>query len=268
MGKIYLAEKSQLDGIGGSFCTCSTAAATAAKTASLSNFTMKTGAQVAVKFTYANTASSPTLNINGTGAKSIYYHNSAVPAAMLMAGGVYLMVYDGSRWQLMGNHFAEGINGELGALQFYNALRSSYYSGSSLTFASTASPPTFTTSSVSDGGTVTSTYGKINIGDFVKQGYKKLLLSVQSGHDTSNSSMTPYMTTNCYISTSSSTSNAVVSASCQNYTDHGYAKSKKIENQDILLDISGLTSSYYFIFTNKNVGYAASVTVSNIFLLS
>lgn len=53
------------------YAACSTAAGTVAKTASITSggFSLSTGARVTVKFSYANTVASPTLNINGTGAK-------------------------------------------------------------------------------------------------------------------------------------------------------------------------------------------------------
>jgi hypothetical protein len=53
---------------------CSTAAATAAKVVTLqddSAFTLFTGVTIHVKFTYANSAASPTLNVGGTGAKNL-----------------------------------------------------------------------------------------------------------------------------------------------------------------------------------------------------
>ena len=57
------------------YATCPTAAATVAKVATIQNgaFTLEVGAKVSIKFTYANTATAPTLNINSTGAKPIYY---------------------------------------------------------------------------------------------------------------------------------------------------------------------------------------------------
>lgn len=55
--------------------TCSTAASTAAKVATLQtssrNFSLTTGVRVAVTFTYGNSATTPTLNVNSTGAKTI-----------------------------------------------------------------------------------------------------------------------------------------------------------------------------------------------------
>ena len=58
--------------------TCSTAADTAAKVVSVSadqKFTLKVGALVMVKFSRSNKASNVTINVNNTGAKSIYYGN-------------------------------------------------------------------------------------------------------------------------------------------------------------------------------------------------
>lgn len=56
---------------------CSTAASAAAKVVSCSNFKLYTGALIAVKMTYANTASKPTLNVNNTGAKPIFAYGTA-----------------------------------------------------------------------------------------------------------------------------------------------------------------------------------------------
>lgn len=81
------------------YATCTTAAATAAKVATCSGFTLTTGAVVAVKFTYANTAASPTLNVNSTGAKSIAaYGTTALPINAWAAGATVVFVYDGSQW--------------------------------------------------------------------------------------------------------------------------------------------------------------------------
>ena len=83
--------------------TCSTAAETAAKVVSLSGFKLQTGAEVTVSFTVTNTASSPTLNVNGTGAKPIQYRNAAIAAGYLAANRTYRFVYDGSSYELVGD---------------------------------------------------------------------------------------------------------------------------------------------------------------------
>jgi hypothetical protein len=51
--------------------TCSTGAATTAKVVTCTGFALATGAEIEILFTYGNTASSPTVNVNSTGAKSV-----------------------------------------------------------------------------------------------------------------------------------------------------------------------------------------------------
>lgn len=53
-----------LDGAFARFAVCSTAAATAAKTATISGFKLFTGAVAYIKFSVKNTAANPTLNIS------------------------------------------------------------------------------------------------------------------------------------------------------------------------------------------------------------
>ena len=77
------------------YATCDTAAATAAKVAATtpgSNFSLETGARITVKFTVTNTAANPTLNVNSTGAKAIYYRGSAISAGYLAANRTYEFV--------------------------------------------------------------------------------------------------------------------------------------------------------------------------------
>lgn len=85
--------------------TCSTAAATAAKTVAVQDgkFSLETGARVAIKFTVTNTAANPTLNVSGTGAKAIMYRGSAINKSYLAANRVYDFIYDGTDWELIGD---------------------------------------------------------------------------------------------------------------------------------------------------------------------
>lgn len=79
--------------------TCSTAAATVAKVVTLSGFTLYTGATVTVYFTYANTASSPTLNVNDTGAKNIQVKNANITKPYYWdATDTVTFTYNGSYW--------------------------------------------------------------------------------------------------------------------------------------------------------------------------
>lgn len=85
------------------FGQCSTAAATAAKTVSCSNFSLVSGAEITVKFTVTNTAANPTLNVNNTGAKPIYYRGSPITAGNLATGRTYRFVYDGTSYNFIGD---------------------------------------------------------------------------------------------------------------------------------------------------------------------
>lgn len=96
-----------VDGIG--YATCSTAAATAAKVVTISNnskWELQTGAIIAVKFTVSNTASSVTLNVNGSGAKQIWYNNAVYTSTSTMVTGYanrfVLYMYDGTYWVWLG----------------------------------------------------------------------------------------------------------------------------------------------------------------------
>jgi hypothetical protein len=80
--------------LGHGYCTCSTAAGTKAKTASLSSYTLTTGGIVAVRFTNGNTIANPTLNINSKGAKSIYYNGAALTdTSLIKAGDTVTFIY-------------------------------------------------------------------------------------------------------------------------------------------------------------------------------
>lgn len=59
--------------------------------------------RVTVKFSNANTAASPTLNVDSTGAKAIYWHGAALVSSQYwQAGAVLDFVYNGTQWELIG----------------------------------------------------------------------------------------------------------------------------------------------------------------------
>ena len=81
--------------------TCSTAAGTAAKAVTLESgqtFTLATNAVAYVTFSNTNTAANPTLNINGTGAKPIYFSSAAIPAAYINKHIQYKFTYNGTQY--------------------------------------------------------------------------------------------------------------------------------------------------------------------------
>jgi hypothetical protein len=83
--------------------TCSTAAATAAKVVDCTGFELVTGAEITVKFTVTNTATQPTLNVNGTGAQTIYYRGNYISPSYLAANRTYTFRYSGTGYDLVGD---------------------------------------------------------------------------------------------------------------------------------------------------------------------
>lgn len=83
--------------------TCSTSASTTAKSVTLARGTLNftAGAKIAIKFSYTNTASAPTLTISGT-TKNIKYidadSNVSTPLIWWNAGDVVEFTYDGTQW--------------------------------------------------------------------------------------------------------------------------------------------------------------------------
>lgn len=93
------------------YCTCNTAAGTAAKVATPQSgeFRLAVGTIIGVKFTNTNTASNPTINVDGTGAKHIWYNNAAYTGKDSgitgYANRISYYMYDGTYWV----HLSNGI---------------------------------------------------------------------------------------------------------------------------------------------------------------
>ena len=90
------------------YAECPTAAATAAKVATIkpvtTDFTLTTGTTVAVKFTSTNTVANPTLNVNETGAIAIKRYGDTAPSTSAktswQANSINTLTYDGAYWRL------------------------------------------------------------------------------------------------------------------------------------------------------------------------
>lgn len=93
---------------GNHYASCTVAAGTAAKTASITagTPTLEAGLRVSVKFSNANTASTPTLNINSLGAKNIFHKGAQITTGSNKAllAGLVDFIYDGTQWHLVGNY--------------------------------------------------------------------------------------------------------------------------------------------------------------------
>lgn len=137
--------------LGHGYATCTTAAATTAKVGTLSSYTLATGGIVAVKFSYAVPASA-TLNINGKGAKAIYYRGAAIKADVIKAGDTVLFMYS-SRYHLLS---IDRWNNDIVALQ--EDMSSHTHSVSYTPVGS------ITDTSITPAGSVTSTFSGTEAG--------------------------------------------------------------------------------------------------------
>lgn len=120
------------------YCTCTTAAGTAAKVVTIdsgdTNWVLRKGSIIAVKFTNTNTASNVTLNVNNTGAKSVYYNTSVNTGSSNSIFGyanrVVFYLYDGTNWVWISDSRHDGND---------NTYTTAYCSTAAGTAAKTAS---------------------------------------------------------------------------------------------------------------------------------
>lgn len=83
--------------------TCSTAAATAAKTVTApTGFSLTAGATIIVTFTNEISVASATLQVGSTAAKPIKYQGAALPADIVEAGDSIFLRYDGTSYNVLG----------------------------------------------------------------------------------------------------------------------------------------------------------------------
>ena len=96
---------------------CTTASATAAKEVTISDvtdFELKKGVTIAVRFIYENTAQNPTLNVNNTGAKQICTKDGNVTDSNISIGGdahrFMVYMYNGTSWMFLGDVIDNNVN--------------------------------------------------------------------------------------------------------------------------------------------------------------
>lgn len=96
---------SSTDTITGWYGTCSTDAATTTKVVTCSGYTLTTGNIIGILFSTANTAATPQLNINSTGAKYVYIGNSVTNGTTnILKWSVNTMIYfmyDGTNYRYL-----------------------------------------------------------------------------------------------------------------------------------------------------------------------
>lgn len=102
-------DKTKLNYTNIAYGTCSTAADVAAKVITISGnaqWTLSAGSFITVIFSATNTASNPTFNVNGTGAKNVYYTSSQITTSNLSYAGYKSrpmnFMYDGTQYRFIG----------------------------------------------------------------------------------------------------------------------------------------------------------------------
>lgn len=137
--------------------TCSTASSVNSKIVTLDvdndNFYLKSGVMILVKFTNENTSTSPTLNVNSTGAVAAkLYGTSAIgntPDTSWHSGEVISFIYDGNYWMKIGllqdisikaDKVSNATSGNFAGLNSNGNLTDSGYGYSSFLPSSTVIP--------------------------------------------------------------------------------------------------------------------------------
>lgn len=112
-GLMSATDKKAIEVLKKPLATCATGRATAAKVATLANFVLQVGTSIAVKFTDTVGTANPTtgnltLNVNGTGAKTIGYVRNGNKTAISYVSGnffynnaTHIFTYDGTFWLCM-----------------------------------------------------------------------------------------------------------------------------------------------------------------------
>lgn len=88
------------ESLGSGYATNADYASTLEKKVSLSNFKLVKGGFVVIKFS-GNVLANSTLNINSTGAKSIFYKGKAIVEGVICAGEIATFMYDGTQYNLL-----------------------------------------------------------------------------------------------------------------------------------------------------------------------
>lgn len=101
------------------YAVCSTAEATAAKTISITNYNHITGNCIKIKFSNNNIASSPTLNVNSTGAYPIKFNGGVAVSTgdespmCIHKDTIYEMMFDGSSWIILGDNYENSLTSKM-----------------------------------------------------------------------------------------------------------------------------------------------------------
>ena len=95
--------------IGLGYGVCSTAAAVAAKEATITSFLLMKNMPITIKFNSAISAANSTLNITNTGAKPLYLEGTALLPNVILGGMIATIIYDGTNYNIVNFGYAKNI---------------------------------------------------------------------------------------------------------------------------------------------------------------
>ena len=95
--------------IGLGYGICSTAAAVAAKEATITSFLLMKNMPITIKFNSAISAANSTLNITNTGAKPLYLEGTALLPNVILGGMIATIIYDGTNYNIVNFGYAKNI---------------------------------------------------------------------------------------------------------------------------------------------------------------
>ena len=95
--------------IGLGYGVCSTAAAVAAKEATITSFLLMKNMPITIKFNSAISAANSTLNITNTGAKPLYLEGTALLPNVILGGMIATIIYDGTNYNIVQFGYAKNI---------------------------------------------------------------------------------------------------------------------------------------------------------------
>lgn len=94
------------------FAVCDTAASSASKTITISNFSLVTGTSLIVYFTLGNTAANMAININNEGNIDCKLNGNSIPIDLITEKATVNFVYDGTNFNLISANYGVGGSGD------------------------------------------------------------------------------------------------------------------------------------------------------------
>ena len=129
------------------YAVCSNSASTVAKTVTVNGFTLVEGARITILFGNGNTASNPTLSVNGGTAIPLLFNGANLNTTAIKANDIVTFVYDGTSFRGIGGMAIRDGGGNVIATTYLktSTASSTYATKTELTDAQNTLNATITT---------------------------------------------------------------------------------------------------------------------------